>query len=372
MSQYKIYHVLGLMSGSSLDGLDIAHCMFQVAADGKFAINDWEIVNGTTIPYSEDWQDRLKELPDGSALDLAKADGQFGKYMGELVNEYVTESGELFDFIASHGHTIFHYPQDGFTTQIGNGAAIAAITGLDTICDFRSVDIALGGQGAPVVGIADKHLFSSYELLLNLGGICNLTKQYSKDHFSFDISVCNQVLNAVSEKLGKPYDNRGQFARSGRPIKQILNQINLLPFFKQSAPKSLDNQWVANNLTKPFVESYLEPEDLLATAVEHIAFQIYNAVKATQEEDYFKTPKMMITGGGAFNDFLVDRIKFHCQDLCEVVLPEENIIKYKEALLMGLMGVMRLLEVPNCIPNFTGASAANVGGTIYKGHSKHQ
>ena len=372
MSQYKIYHVLGLMSGSSLDGLDIAHCMFQVSTEGKFAVNDWEIIDGTTIPYAEEWVERLEDLPSGTALDLAKADGQFGQYLGTLVKAYITESEELFDFIASHGHTIFHYPQEGFTTQIGSGAAIAATTGLDTICDFRSVDIALGGQGAPVVGIADKYLFSEYELLLNLGGICNLTKQYGSDHYSFDISVCNQVLNALSASLGKPYDDKGEFARSGRSIKQLLNQVNLLPYFKQSAPKSLDNQWVAQNLTKPFLDSYLEPEDLLATAVEHIAMQIANAIKAIQEEDYFKTPKMMITGGGAFNDFLVSRIQFHCTDLCDIVLPEENIIKYKEALLMGLMGVLRVLDEPNCLPIFTGATDPNMGGAIYKGHFKNQ
>ena len=371
MNQYKIYHVLGLMSGSSLDGLDIAHCMFQVATEGKIAVNDWEIIAGTTIPYSEEWQDQLKELPTSTALELAKADVQFGQYIGALVKEYMDSSGELFDFIASHGHTIFHYPQDGFTTQIGSGAAIAATTGLNTLCDFRSVDIALGGQGAPVVGIADKMLFSQYELLLNLGGICNLTKQYGNEHFSFDISVCNQVLNALANEMDKPYDNKGEIARSGHVNKQLYKQINLLPYFKQAPPKSLDNQWVAKNLTQPFLDSYLEPEDMLATAVDHIAFQIANAIEATQEEDYFKQPKMMVTGGGAFNDFLVARIEFHCRDLCKVELPDKNIIKYKEALLMGLMGVLRMLEKPNCFPKFTGASEPNVGGAIYKGHSKN-
>ena len=246
------------------------------------------------------------------------------------------------------------------------------MTGLDTICDFRSVDIALGGQGAPVVGIADKLLFSEYDLLLNLGGICNLTKQYGKTHFSFDISVCNQVLNALSEKMGHPYDDKGAFAKSGHIKKQLFNQLNLLPFFKQNAPKSLDNEWVAKNLTQPFLDSYLEPEDMLATAVEHIAFQISRAVKSTEEADYFKLPKMLITGGGVFNDYLVERIKFHCRDMCELVKPEDNIIKYKEALLMGLMGALRMINEPNCLPIFTGASAPNIGGAIYKGHINNQ
>ncbi len=372
MSQYKIYHVLGLMSGSSLDGLDIAHCMFQVSTEGEITVDNWEIVDGTTIPYTEEWKERLEELPTGTALDLARADGQLGKYMGGLVKEYITESGELFDFIASHGHTIFHYPKDGFTTQIGNGAGIAAATGLDTVCDFRSVDVALGGQGAPVVGIADKLLFTQYELLLNLGGICNLTKQYSSNHFSFDISVCNQVLNALSQSMGHLYDNKGAIARSGHIKKKLFNELNLLPYFKQAAPKSLDNEWVAKNLTQPFLDSYLEPEDMLATAVEHIAFQISRAVESTQEEDYFKRPKMMITGGGAFNEYLVERIEFHCRDLCTVKIPEENIVKYKEALLMGLMGVLRMLGKPNCLAMYTGAADANIGGTVYKGHFKNQ
>ncbi|MDZ4680402.1 MAG: anhydro-N-acetylmuramic acid kinase [Saprospiraceae bacterium] len=363
------FKALGLMSGSSLDGLDLAFCEMTFAESGD--LNTWNLVAAETLPFSEPWKKTLAGLPAGSALQLAEAHAAFGEYVGELVNVFLEKHQLTPNFIASHGHTIFHYPDKRFTTQIGDGAAIAARTRRVVIDNFRAQDVALGGQGAPLAPLADRVLFSDYDFCLNLGGIANLTlKADGGRYVAYDIGGANQVLNALVQPVGLAYDDKGMMAARGSLNAPLKAKADALPFFSLPYPKSLGNDWVRRELIPLFLVADCPLEDKLYTACVQLAEQIAAHIAQTLEREGVRRSnyKLLATGGGAMNDFLMDCIRKSCASQnVEVVVPDSRIISFKEAILMALLGALRMLGKPNCMASVTGAERDAVGGAVHLG-----
>lgn len=355
--------IIGVMSGSSLDGLDVAECIFT----WKDGLLDWKFGALETIPIEEKWAVRLKALPSQSAYDFVRTNVYFGHYMGEAIKGFIDRNDLSPDYIALHGHTIFHEPDKNLTVQIGDPSAVAAFTKCAVIHDFRSLDIALGGQGAPVAPIVDRDLLKGYSFYLNLGGIANISADVGGRFVAFDICPLNQVLNAFANKLGLPYDDNGEKARAGKVDEDFLFAANEIPFYKEPYPKSLGNNWIQKQVIPFFLTLESSWEDKLATAVEMMAQQIKNSVFKVIEEEGMqdKTYTVLVTGGGAFNGFLIERMRSLCGNQISFIIPDENIIHYKEALLMAYMGLLRVKRKPNCLKTVTGARVDNVGGGLY-------
>ncbi|MEM6321119.1 MAG: anhydro-N-acetylmuramic acid kinase [Bacteroidota bacterium] len=366
------YKAIGLMSGSSLDGLDIAYCSFEVEKreDGDLVVHDWGIEKAETSEFTEAWEARLSQLPEQNALAFAKTHTYFGHYTGELVNSFLQRHQVTPDFIAAHGHTIFHDPMGRMSIQIGDGSAIAATTGFPTISNFRNQDVAINGQGAPVAPIMDKYLLPGHDFYLNLGGIANVTAVLpNRKTIAFDICPVNQLLNFLANRLGAAYDAEGQMAAAGEMQPEMLKCINKADFYRTSYPKSLDNSWSKTEILSKLEDNPALIPDQLRTLVEHIAHQINFALRQVIRKEKLNKSKysILITGGGAFNTFLIERLRFHCEDLIELVLPDADIIQFKEAALMAWMGVMRVENVPNVLKSVTGADRDSVNGAIHQG-----
>jgi anhydro-N-acetylmuramic acid kinase len=363
--------ILGAMSGSSLDGLDLAVSQFDFSENGE--LRHWVLLEGTTIPFSESWRKRLSSLPDATAVELAVADADLGAWIGQAASSYLSQLKVSVDAIASHGHTVFHFPDRGLSLQIGSGAAIAAQTGITTVDDFRMQDVQSGGQGAPLAPLADQLLFPEYVLLLNLGGIANLSMRFGAKYIAFDSTGANQVLDALAKQLGIPFDDGGQQAAKGQLIPDLLKQALALPYHKQSYPKSLGNDWVQQQLLPLYKSAQGSIPDKLHTACRQIARCIAaDLAKAIEHEGLMPDQaRMMVSGGGALNTFLVQCIREECEKICSlaVELPSPAVIHYKEAVLMGLMGAMRLRHQANVLPSVTGARRAVCGGAVHAGAS---
>jgi anhydro-N-acetylmuramic acid kinase len=370
MKGTQTLRLIGLMSGSSLDGVDLACCRFELDAQKKDnPVTDWEMEVAETIPYPGAWQDRLRQLPSSDAATLCKADTALGHYLGRMVKDFMARHELRPDAIASHGHTIFHFPEAATTLQIGAGAAIAAETGLTTVDDFRAMDLALGGQGAPLAPIADLYLFPKFDCWLNLGGIANITvRRKDQQLIAFDIGGANQVLNALVAPLGLAYDQDGQLAATGKLIPKLLEKADALPYFQKKYPKSLGNDWVQDTLLPIYLEEKGSTADKLYTACRQLARQIARSVEEILPEAA-KQPhaRMLATGGGALNTFLIGLIREECAKVCslEAVIPQLEIVQFKEAALMALMGALRLTGRPNCLSSVTGARADAMGGCIH-------
>jgi len=362
-----IYRVIGLMSGSSLDGLDIVFA--EILEDrGSWS---FEIMASDCYAYDDEWKERLRSAPSLSAYDYQLLHTGYGHYTGALVNRFIEENGLQFKvaLIASHGHTTFHVPALQMTAQLGDGAAIAAATGLPVVSDLRALDVAFGGQGAPIVPIGEKLLFSQYPLCLNLGGIANISYQNGEDYLAFDVCPANRVLNALAQEEGKEYDAAGEMASSGQVDEKMLAQLNELDYYRQPFPKSLANEF-GTQVVLPFLQEHKLPTThLLRTYVEHIAVQVRRATQSlVNENNSGATLQMLVTGGGAFNSFLVTRISEELKELgIEAVVPEAAIINYKEAIVMALIGVLRWRQEYNVMPSVTGASRASIGGALWNG-----
>ena len=358
-----VYRAIGLMSGSSLDGLDIAFASFS----GQGGQWSYELLETACYPYSEEWTRRLREAPSLPALDYQLLHAEYGHYLGKAVNRFLDEKGLQFQaqLIASHGHTSFHLPEKGMTAQLGDGAAIAAETGLPVVTDLRALDVAFGGQGAPIVPIGEKWLFSNYDYFLNIGGIANISKAGDPPGggWGFDVCPANRVLNLLARDAGQDYDAGGALAAAGRIDETLLAQLNALEYYSQPYPKSLANTF-GTDLVYPMIrKAGLSVPDALCTYCEHIAGQISRAIDPADSE---KT--LLVTGGGALNDFLVDRIseKLAAQAV-RLVLPGEQLISFKEALIMAFIGVLRWRQENTVLPAVTGASRASIGGALWTG-----
>ena len=351
-----VFKVIGLMSGTSLDGVDIAFCNFN-QWDEKW---HYKIEHAETIEYSKDWINKLSNLENENAFTFVETHVEYGHYLGQLTKDFIIRHNIKADFIASHGHTIFHQPEKKMTSQIGDGAAIAAKTELPVICDFRSTDVALGGQGAPLVPIGDKFLFSEFDYCLNLGGFSNISfEDLKQQRIAFDVCPCNIILNKLATGTGRSFDNKGNLARMGKINNNLLKELNAISYYFQQPPKSLGKEWLTENFI-PVINKYsITTQDKLNTICEHIALQIADAAKNKQSK------KILITGGGTFNDFLIERIKSHTNH--EVIIPEPRTIMFKEALIFAFLGVLRMTEKINCLKSVTGAVKDNIGGAIYLG-----
>jgi len=351
----KKYRAVGVMSGTSLDGVDLAFVEFQESEESKWS---FVLLENESIPYTKDWQNRLLQLPKASALEYVKTHIAYGKYTGALVDDFLKRNALTPDVIAVHGHTIFHHPQQSYTSQIGDGASIAAATGHIVACDFRSMDVARGGQGAPLVPIGDQLLFGDYEARLNIGGFANISYEVDNELIAYDIGPANIILNTVTRKLGKDFDDKGMLAREGVLHTRLLEKLHSLPFYKKKYPKSLGKEWVDEN-TAIFFPSDILPQDLLHTLVEHISIVIANELNLLPEG------KVFITGGGAFNDYLIERIQE--KSALKIVIPERSIIEMKEAIIFAFLGVLRMLNRSNILHQVTGACSASISGALYDG-----
>jgi anhydro-N-acetylmuramic acid kinase len=346
---------LGVMSGTSLDGIDLAWCHFSQNRDMTW---DYSIEYAVTLPYSYYFRERLANAPYLSALEYVKLNNDVAEVMSAGINDWLSDKPKP-DYIASHGHTVFHQPDIGLTTQIGNGAVIAARTGIMTICDFRTMDVALGGQGAPLVPIGDELLFGDYDACLNLGGISNISYRTDEKRVAYDISPCNMALNELAYLAGLPYDIDGQLSRNGQVIPKLLAMLNGLDYYQQPAPKSLGKEWY-ENVFRPVLEPFMEKHqihDVARTVVEHIAKQIVANVPKNAQS-------MLVTGGGAHHTFLIQQIQ-NQRDTLDVIVPDDLIVNYKEALIFAFLGLLRIHCEENCLRSVTGARIDSCGGCIY-------
>ena len=348
----KKTNIIGLMSGSSLDGIDLVDVDFW--NDGRWHI---EIVAKDNYDYDDDWRKKLSDAFYYDKNKLQNIDYQYGKFLGQVTKQFIDKFNLKPEFVASHGHTIFHKPQEHYTLQIGDGQALANECGITVINDFRTEDVLKGGQGAPLVPIGDKLLFSDYPICLNIGGIANVSYDVDSQRIAYDICIANQALNYLANRLSMPYDKDGLKARSGLIDNQLLSTLNSHPFYSQKYPKSLGREFFEENI-KPLLENRDDIANLMATFVEHIAIQIGESVMTFPE-----TSQLLITGGGAKNKFLVERIQAHTKH--HVVVPSDDIIDYKEALVFAFLGLLRSRNEINVLKSVTGAESDSSSGKVF-------
>jgi len=353
------YHVIGVMSGTSLDGIDLAQIEFSISSEKtKTVSSQWKynILNTETIPYTEVWKRKLQDGISFSEIQLQVLNREYTQYLSEVIGAFIQKySINKIDAVCSHGHTILHQPYNGITLQIGNLPVLSQLIKQKVVCDFRVEDVTLGGQGAPLVPIGDELLFNEYDYCLNLGGFANCSYNENGVRLAYDISPVNIVLNRYAEMLGFDYDDKGKIASSGNLNLKVEKQLNNLNYYKKLPPKSLGLEWVQDNIYPIWDDSGMISQDILRTFTEHVAKQIAFQFK--------KGSSVLITGGGAFNDFLISRINSHKE--ITITIPSKKIIEYKEALVFGLLGVLRLRNEVNCLASVTGAKKDHSSGFIY-------
>jgi anhydro-N-acetylmuramic acid kinase len=348
------YTTIGVMSGTSLDGVDLAHIVFTVK-NNKW---DFEILESETISYPNDWLNKLKIAVDFSEAQLEKLNQDYTLLLATVISSFIEKYDmKNLNAVCSHGHTILHQPQNGFTLQIGNLPEIATLINQTVVCDFRIQDVQLGGQGAPLVPIGDRILFSEYDYCMNLGGFSNISFEKDKERIAFDISAVNTVLNFYANQLGLHYDDKGTISKTGICNDDLLSELNALDFYQKKYPKSLGFEFVKETIL-PLIESYTIPlEDKLNTFTEHVALQIAFALPK-------KNGSLFITGGGAYNDFLIERIQYHLPEM-KIIIPSAKILEFKEALIFALLGVLKLRGEINVLSSVTGAKSDHSSGIIY-------
>lgn len=350
----KNYHVVGVMSGTSLDGIDLAQLKFKISDKGIWS---FEIIKSETLAYSKLWKNNLQEAisyPKEKMLDFNTA---YTRYLADVISEFINKFKiKNLDGVCSHGHTIWHQPENGLTLQIGNLPLLAKSIKQKVICNFRVQDVALGGNGAPLVPIGDGLLFSNYDYCLNLGGFANISfENKNLKRIAFDVCPVNIVMNDYAELFGKPYDEDGKIAASGKLNTELLQKLNDSDYYSKKAPKSLGLEWVQKNIFPILKSSGSSAEDILHTFVEHVAIQLANQFR--------DKASVLITGGGVYNRYLIDRLKSHSN--VKIVIPSSELIEYKEALIFGLLGVLRLRDDVNCLSSVTGAEKDHSSGEIF-------
>lgn len=364
-----VYKVIGAMSGSSLDGLD----MVFVEVEEKGGNWSFQVLQADCMPFESELKEQLRNAPTLSARALASLDAAFGNYIGEQVNQFIEKNALQYKvaLIASHGHTVFHHPPH-YTTQIGNGAFIAAATSLPVVSDLRTMDVAMGGQGAPIVPIGEQLLFPQYRYFLNIGGIANISYNGGTVYDAFDVCPANRVLNSLAEQMGFAFDEQGVHARKGNIVEGLLDQLNAQEYYWQTFPKSLANEFGTEVILPLITSCKLDPRDALCTYVEHIAMQVSESIQQVNRKRgvVSKDDKMLVTGGGAFNQFLIERLRIHLHPLHVLVeIPDAQTVAYKEAIIMGLLGILRWREEPTVLKTVTGAREHSIGGALWMGKS---
>ena len=354
---HERYSLIGLMSGTSGDGLDMAFCHFDLQNGWEF-----EILLAETIPFPEQLGQKLAGSHLLSGLELSLLDLEFGRWMGEKVRQFCHESQLKPMAVASHGHTVFHQPSRRLTLQVGNGWALHEASGEKVITDFRMLDVQLGGQGAPLVPIGDKLLFPNVDFCINLGGISNISMEYQGKRIAFDTSPFNLLLNEEAKKLGKPYDENGNWAREGKTDLSLFGQLNSLPFYQDQTAKSLGREDMERDFMPLLENCGLSSKDKLSTLVDHFAFQIASTIQIFQTNT---KPSALITGGGAYNQYFIERLDHFLHKKWEQIEASTELIEFKEALIFAFLGALRLRGEVNSLASVTGASRDSSGGTIY-------
>lgn len=347
------YNIIGVMSGTSLDGIDLVYAKFCLDETWSF-----EIVHAQTVEYHSYWYDTLKELVNKSIKELKEIDTNYTEYLANVIKNFITKYQiKNIDAICSHGHTALHQPENKLTYQIGNKPVLAQLLKEIVVCDFRVQDVELGGQGAPLVPIGDELLFSEFDFCLNLGGFANISMNFKGTRIAYDICPVNIVLNHYVGKFGLNYDDEGKIASKGNISVDLLNQLNALDFYKATYPKSLGLEWVNTNIF-PLIDTLeLEIQDILKTFAEHIAIQIASKINKKN------TSTVLITGGGVYNVYLIDRIKVH--SIQKLIVPKKKVIEFKEALIFGFLGLQKLRNEVNCLKSVTGAIKDHSSGKIF-------
>lgn len=348
----KNKNILGIMSGTSLDGIDFALCNF----DKKNGIWSFKIIKTKTVSYSSVWHKKLSDAQNLSGSDFVKLHNEYGNYIGKLAKKFLKNTQSA-DFVASHGHTIFHKPEKKLCFQIGNGAFISAKLQIPVVSDFRSLDIALGGQGAPLVPVGDKLLFAKYDFCINLGGFANISYDNNKKiRTAFDLCPVNIIVNKLSEKRRKKYDKNGKIGKKGILNKKLFSELNNLDYYFGKKNKSLGREFVEEKFIPVLNKYNISTENKIRTIYEHVAYQIYRATK------FSKNKKILLTGGGAHNNFLVSKIKKLNKN--KIIIPEKEIIDFKEAIIFAFLGLLRINNQNNCLSSVTGSISDNCGGII--------
>lgn len=348
------YNIIGVMSGTSLDGIDIVYVTFNLDKIWRF-----EMHFSVTVPYKKEWVQKLNDLVLMSKSELIQIDEAYTSYLAQTINSFIkTHNIRVIDAISSHGHTAWHQPQNKVTYQIGNLPKLATLLQQTVVCDFRVQDVDFGGQGAPLVPVGDALLFSKYDYCLNLGGFANISSSINNERIAYDICPVNIVLNFYVKQLGFEYDNEGIIASTGMLNLTLLNKLNDLDFYKKRFPKSLGLEWVKSNIF-PLIDSHgLAIKDILRTFVEHVAIQISKEINSKEYAS------VLVTGGGAYHGFLMNRIKALSNNT--IVKPTNEIIEYKEALIFGFLGVLKLRGEINCLKSVTGALQDHSSGKIFR------
>lgn len=346
-------HIIGLMSGTSLDGIDLAYCEFT---DERH----FQLIAAETYNYPVAWRERLASLHRATAEEYVKTDAELGHYFGECIMHFREKHPGRVDCIASHGHTIFHQPEKGFTAQIGDGNAIHAVTGVPVVYDFRRLDVALGGQGAPLVPIGDRLLFGEYDCCINLGGIANISYEIDNERIAYDISPCNMALNHLAGLTGMTYDAGGELARNGEIITPLLARLETLEYYRVPAPKTLGKEWFEKNFL-PYLEPYSSQpvENLMRTVSEHIALRLADSISHSGDN----THRVLITGGGANNQYLLELLKEKIGTI-DIESIDNRIVDFKEAIIFALLAYLRLNNQNNTLASVTGASRDSSGGVV--------
>ncbi|KJD31555.1 anhydro-N-acetylmuramic acid kinase [Tamlana nanhaiensis] len=349
----NVFHVVGVMSGTSLDGIDLVYVKFENKHQLQF-----EILNAETVSYPKKWYDILKGLIEKDIDTLKTVDEDYTTFLAEIINQFIAKHYlKDIDAVCSHGHTALHQPEQNLTYQIGNLPKLATLINQKVVCDFRVQDVAFGGQGAPLVPIGDKLLFSDYDYCINLGGFANISTEISNARIAYDICPVNIVLNHYVKPLGFSYDDGGEIAKSGDVNQELLAELNQLPFYSKSYPKSLGLEWV-NKTVFPIIDAYkLETTNVLRTFVEHIVVQLAAEINKKNNAN------VLVTGGGAYNSFLMKALKTKTNN--KIVIPKPSVVEFKEALIFGLLGVLKLTKQVNCLKSVTGASKNHSSGKIY-------
>ena len=350
--------ILGIMSGTSLDGLDLALCEFGESPQGW----SYHILKTGFKPYEAIMRNELITAISANGDELLRLHETYGKWVGEQAKDFLEEAGARPDAIASHGHTVHHQPDRGVTFQLGAAQQIALATGIKTVGDFRSLDVALGGQGAPLVPAGDQLLFGSYDFCLNLGGICNVSFEKNRKRMAFDIGIANMLLNHLCEPLGLPYDSEGSLARKGSLNAPLLKALDGLPYYGKPYPKSTGFEWFRDAIL-PLLDRYPDRvENQLHTAVDHIAGQINRQLRALSSN---KGGSVLVTGGGALNTYLMEVLQKKLGTDYSIERPSHELVSFKEALIFAFLGALRLKGSPNVLSSVTGAKRDSCSGVVY-------
>lgn len=338
------------MSGTSLDGLDIAYCEFE-EQNGRWS---YRIIESETVPYTDDFRKRVIAMENASAVEFSSFDVELGHYFGRLTREFIDKHSLTPDFVCSHGQTIFHQPAKGYTTQIGNLAALCSEVRMKTIGDFRTLDVMLGGQGAPLVPIGDLLLFADYDNCLNIGGFSNISRKKDGKITAFDICPVNIVLNHLCGKIGLPFDKDGEIAANSAVDNTLVEKLNALPYYEsKKTGKSLGKEWVLSNVFPLLESSGLSIESQIASYTFHAAEQISKNILPG---------RTLVSGGGAYNTHLVSLIRRNTR--FEIEIADKTTTDYKEAMIFAFLGVLREREQVNCLASVTGASQNTCGGSV--------